>query len=183
MMSDAQISRARGAAARQPVPVRRRRHPYEPHGRLWLAILAALAVAAAGAYWGARASIQAAHSRSRIAVLEARLTGLQRRIAADERVAAGERRSTRRVAARATAVQRTLKRIDWALQSVPSEAEVAGVRSGLAGFAACLPALQGEIKGLTLSWRIDRAKPANDSFKLFSSAPISASCAHPLTRR
>jgi hypothetical protein len=182
-MSDAQISRARGPAPRRPVALRRRRHPYEPHGRLWLAIVAALLIAAAGAYWGTRASIRASHSQKRIAALQAQLTGLQQRVAADERVAAGERRSTHTAVARATAVQRSLKRIAWALQSVPSEAEVAGVRSGLAGFAACLPALQGEIKGLTLSWRIDRARPSKDSFKLFSSAPISASCAQPLTRR
>jgi hypothetical protein len=111
------------------------------------------------------------------------LATLGRRVAADERSAAGERRSTRRVGARATAVQRTLQHIDWALHSVPSEAEVADLRSGLAAYAACLPALQSEFKGLTLSWRIDPAKRSTDSFKPYNSAPMSTSRAHALTRR
>ena len=36
--------------------------------------------------------------------------------------------------------------------------------------------LQNEIANLRLSWRIKAAKPAADSFKLFTATPASASC-------
>jgi uncharacterized protein HemX len=162
--------------------MRRRRHPYEAHGRLWLALVVALIIAVAGAAWGMRGATQASRAQSRIAALQAQLTGLQQRVGAGERAAVSARRQLRGVAASAAGVQRSLQRINWALQSVPDEAQVAALRSGLAAYTACLPALQSELGGLTLSWRIDQAKPSTDSFKLFSSAPVPASCARALTR-
>ncbi len=183
-MSDTQISReATRPAARRSVAMRRRRHPHEAHGRLWLAMVVALIIAVAGAAWGAQGATQVSRSRSRIASLQARLASLQRRVAADERTASSERRQLRTVAARAGGVQRSLQRINWALQSVPSEAQVASVRNDIAAYAGCIPQLQREIDGLGLSWRIDPAKPSTDSFKLFTAAPVSRSCAAALAGR
>jgi hypothetical protein len=142
-----------------------------------------LIIAAAGATWGIRGATQASRSQSRIAALEAQLTGLQQRVAADERAAATERRQLRGVAARTGGVQRSLQRINWALQSVPTEAQVASMRNDVAAYAGCLPQLQREIDGLGLTWRIDPAKPSTDSFKLVTAAPVSASCAAALTGR
>jgi hypothetical protein len=174
-MSDTQVSRA--------VAVRRRRYPHETHGRIWLAMLVAMIVAAAGAAYGVRGATQASRSQTHIATLQAQLAGLQQRVAADEHTAAGERRTLRTVAARAGGVQRSLQRVNWALQSVPSQEQLASVRDGLAGYAGCIPELQREIAGLRLTWRIDAAKPATDSFTLSSTAPVSASCAAALAAR
>jgi cell division protein FtsB len=183
-MSDTQISRAATRpAARRRVATRRRPYPREAHGRLWLAMLVALIIAVAGAAWGIRGATQASRSQSRIAALQAQLAGLQQRVAADERTVASERQQLRSVAARAGGVQRSLQRINWALQSVPSEAQVASVRNDVAAYAGCIPRLQREIDGLGLSWRIDPAKPSTDSFKLFTAAPVSHSCAAALAGR
>jgi uncharacterized protein HemX len=180
-MSDTQITRAATRpASRRPV-ARRRRHPREAHGRLWLAMVVALIVAAAGAAWGLEGATQAKRSRSRIASLQAQLARLQERVIADERTAASEQRQLRSVQARAGGVQRSLHRINWALKSVPSEAQVASVRNDLAAYAGCIPQLQREIDALGLSWRIDPAKPSTDSFKLFTAAPVSHSCATALS--
>jgi hypothetical protein len=175
MLSDTQVSRA--------VAVRRRRYPHEAHGRIWLAMVAAMIVASAGAAYGIRGATQASRSQTHIATLQSQVASLQERIAADERTAAGERRTLRTVAARAGEVQRSLQRVNWALQSVPSQAQLASVRNGLAAYAGCVPELQREIAGLRLTWRIDPAKPAGDSFTLFSAAPVSASCAAALAER
>jgi hypothetical protein len=183
-MSDTQITRAATRpAARRPVAPRRRRHPHEAHGRLWLAMVVALIVAAAVAAWGLQAETQERRSHARIASLQAQLAALQQRVAADERTAASERRRLSRVAGNAGGVQRTLQRINWALQSVPSETQVASMRDDVAAYAGCIPQLQREIYGLRLSWSIDPAKPSTDSFKLFSAAPASGSCATALAGR
>jgi hypothetical protein len=182
-MSSTPISRAGRRGARPPVPGRRRPHPYETHGRLWLAMVVVLIIAVAGATWGIRGATQASRSQSRIAALQEQLTGLQQRVAADERAAATERRQLRGVAARTGGVQRSLEGINWALQSVPTEAQVATMRNDVAAYAGCIPQLQREIDGLGLSWRIDPAKPSTDSFKLFTAAPVSASCAAAFTGR
>ena len=139
--------------------------------------MAALIVAAGGAAWGASAARQASRSRARVAALQSELVTLQQRVAVDERAAAGQARHLRTVAARAGGAQRSLQRINWALQSVPSEAQVASVRNALSGYVACLPQLQREIDALGLSWRIDPARPTTDSFKLFTAAPVSGACA------
>ena len=181
-MSDTQISRAATRpAARRRVPTRRRRYPREAHGRLWLAVVLTLIIAAAGAAWGANGATLVSRSRARIASLQAQLASLQQRVATDEHAAASQRRQLHGVAARSGGVQQSLQRINWALQSVPSEAQVASVRNDLAAYAGCIPQLQREIDGLGLSWRIDPAKPSTDSFKLFTAAPVSAKCAAALT--
>ena len=183
-MSDTQISRAATRpAVRRRVPTRRRRYPREAHGRLWLAMVLTLIIAAAGAAWGANGATSVSRSRARIASLQAQLATLQQRVATDERAAASQRRQLHSVAARSGGVQQSLQRINWALQSVPSEAQVASVRDDLAAYAGCIPQLQREIDGLGLSWRIDPAKPSTDSFKLFTAAPVSAKCAAALTGR
>jgi uncharacterized protein HemX len=164
-----QTSRARPPAVRRRAPVRRRKHAYASEGRVWLAVVAALVIAAAGAIWGARAQLQSSRAHSELAAL-------QRRVAGDERTNAGLRRHLSTVAARTGGVQRSLQRINWTLQSVPSEAQLAGVRNHVAAYAACLPQLQREIDGLGLSWRINAAKPSRDSFRLFTSRRASSSC-------
>jgi uncharacterized protein HemX len=175
-MSDTRASPAATPAARRTVAVRRRRHPYEAHGRLWLAMFVAMGVAVAGATWGIRGATQASHSHSQIAALQAQVASLQGRVAADERTAASQRLQLRRVAARAGNVQQSLRRVNWALQSVPSQEQIGSVRNSVASYAGCIPQLQREIDGLALTWKIDAAKPSSDSFKLFTTTPVSASC-------
>jgi hypothetical protein len=140
-------------------------------------------VAIATATFGVEAYVRAGHEQSRIAALQSDLAGLQRRVAADEQAAAGERSHVRTVAAQASRAQQALARFGWALQSVPSEAQVAGVRNALADYAACIPQLQSEIAGLGLTWRIDSAKPSTDYFKLSTSAPVSTACSSALSGR
>lgn len=144
-------------------------------------MILALIVAAAGAAWGANGTLQASRSRAHVAVLQAEVASLEQRLTADERAAAGQARHLRTVAARAGGAQQSLQRINWALQSVPSEAQVANVRNELAAYTACLPQLQREIEGLGLSWRLDPAKPATDSFKLFTASRVSRACATALS--
>ena len=141
----------------------------------------ALIVALAMATVGIQAYVRAGHQQARITALQTELAGLQRRISTDETVAAGQRRRVQSVAAQAGKATRALSRLSWALQSVPSQAQVAGVRNQLAAYASCIPQLQSEIAGLAISWRIDPTKPATDSFRLSTAAPISASCRTALT--
>jgi hypothetical protein len=143
----------------------------------------ALIIALAMATVGIQAYVRAGHQQARITALQADLAGLQGRIAADERSAARERRHVRSVAAQARNARRALSRVRWALQSVPSESQVAGVRNALAAYGSCIPQLQSEIAGLNISWKINPAKPATDAFRLSTTAPISASCRSALTRR
>jgi hypothetical protein len=155
---------------------RRVRHGAYPRGVLRFATGIVLIVALAAAGFGAASYTRAARSEKRVATLQTELTALQQRIAGDEQAAAGAQRHAGSVVARANAAQRSIKRFSWQLQSVPSEAQLAGLRNQVAAYAACLPQLQREINGLRLSWRIDATKPSADSFKLFTSAPASASC-------
>lgn len=143
----------------------------------------ALIVALAMATVGIQAYVRAGHQQSRITALQGELGRLQHRIEADEVRAAGDRRHVRSVAAQAESARRAVARVSWALQSVPSQAQVAGVRNQLADYAACIPQLQREVAGLHLSWTLDPAKPSNDNLRLSTTAPISASCRSALTGR
>ena len=173
-------ARRRGSAARRAAAVRRA-GTARAHGPLRFATGIVLMVALAAAAFGVEGYVEAAHSQSKVAALDASLASLQRRVHADERAAAGQRRQGRRVAARATAAQRSLaqslRRLNWQLQSVPSEAQLAGMRSQLAAYAACVPQLRNEIDGLGINWRIDSSKPSADYFKLVTATPTSAFCA------
>jgi hypothetical protein len=139
-----------------------------------------LIVALTASGFGVDGLIQASRERSRVASLQAELTSLQRRVATDEQGVAGERIEVGKLAGKATGIERslsrTLSRLDWSLQSVPSEAELARVRSQLDTDAACVGQLRGQLDGLGISWRIDPEKPSSDYFKLSTSAPGSASC-------
>ena len=159
----------------------RRRYGAYPRGLLRFATGIVLIVALAAAGFGAASYSRAARSEARVASLQAEVGALRQRIAGDEKAAAGERQHAGSVVARANAVQRTIKRFRWQLQSVPSEAQLAGLRNQVTAYAACLPELQREINGLRLSWRIDATKPSTDSFKLFTSAPASTSCSAALS--
>jgi hypothetical protein len=144
-----------------------------------VAVIVALATAA----FGIEAYVRAGHQQTRIAILQADLAHLQQRVAADEHGAAGMRQHVRSVAAQAGDARRAVTRLRWALQSVPSEAQVAGVRNEFAAYAGCIPQLQREIAGLGISWRVNPSKTSIDFFKLSTNAPISASCASALTGR
>ncbi len=140
-------------------------------------------VAVAAGTFGIQAYVRAGHEQLRITALQADLTQLQQRVITDEHGAASVRRHIRSVAAQASSAHRALARFSWALQSVPSEAQVAGVRNEFAAYAACIPQLQREIAGLGISWRVNPSKSSLDLFKLSTAAPISASCASALTGR
>ncbi|HJS96558.1 MAG TPA: hypothetical protein VJ741_19985 [Solirubrobacteraceae bacterium] len=144
-----------------------------------VAVIVALATAA----FGIEAYVRAGHQQTRINALQADLTELQQRMTADEHGVAGMRRHVRSVAAQVSGAHRAVTRLRWALQSVPSEAQVAGVRNEFAAYAGCIPQLQREIAGLGVSWRVNPTKNSIDFFKLSTSAPISASCASALTGR
>jgi predicted lipoprotein len=144
-----------------------------------VAVIVALATAA----FGIEAYVRAGHQQRRITALQADLASLQHRVVADEHGTAAVRQHIRSVAAQASSARRALARVRWALQSVPSEAQVAGVRNEFAAYAACIPQLQSEIAGLGVSWKINRAKSSIDFFKLSTNAPISASCASALAGR
>jgi hypothetical protein len=126
---------------------------------------------------------QASRSQKRDKTLQAELSGLQRRLAADESGVANERLHVRSVAAKAIGVQRSLQHVNWELASVPTEAEVARVRGQLAAYAACMPQLKRELEGLGINWRIDPGKPTSDYFKLVTVAPMSAACSARLSGR
>jgi hypothetical protein len=154
-----------------------------PQSRLRFVTGLALIIAVAAAAFAAEGLTQDSRSRSRIAVLQAELTTLQQRMGADEHGAAGERLHMRRVAAQAIAAQRALGRVNWELQSLPTENEVARVRNRVTAYAACIPELQSAIDHLGINWRINPVKPNADYFKLFTAAPVSRSCAIVLTGR
>lgn len=167
----------RGRAPASPrVRQARRARPGYPLPRVRFVTGLALIIALAMATVGIQAYVRAGHQQARITVLQAELAGLQRQVDADEQGAASERRHVRRVAAQASSARRAVSRVSWALQSVPSEAQVAGVRNQLAGYASCIPQLQREIAGLAISWRIDPVNPTTDSFRLSTRAPVSGSC-------
>jgi hypothetical protein len=167
------------AAARRARWVRPARRAY-PLGPARFVTGVAVIVALATAAFGVEAYVRAGHQQTRIAALRADLASLQQRVAADERGAASVRRHVRSIAAQASSARQAVARVRWALQSVPSQAQVAGVRNEFAAYASCIPQLQSEIAGLGVSWRINPGKPAIDFFKLSTSAPISASCASAL---
>jgi hypothetical protein len=170
------------AAARRARWVRPARRAY-PLGPARFVTGMAVIIALATSAFGIEAYVRAGHQQARIVALQADLTSLQQRVAADEHGAASVRRHVRSVAAQASSVRRAVDRFRWALQSVPSQAQVAGVRNAFAAYAACMPQLQSEIAGLGVSWKINPDKPAIDFFKLSTSAPISAACASALTGR
>ena len=137
-----------------------------------------LALALAG--FGVEGLLSASRSQSHVAALEAEVSGLQQRLVDDEQGAMSESGHVRAIAARATgtdtSLTRSLARINWSLQSVPSEGELARLRSELTGYAACAGQLQGELAGLGINWRIDPARPSTDYFRLVTSTPVSRAC-------
>jgi hypothetical protein len=192
MVSDTQTTAARSAARDAPRVEGKRRRTVHTQGRLRFATGIVLVIALATATVGVEGYMRAARSGRRVAALQADLASLQQRVGADERAAAGEQRHTRAVVDNASAVQRSIQNFTWQLQSVPTEAQLAGLRNQIAGlgndvaaYAACIPQLQAEINGLRLSWRIDATKPSIDYFRLFTAAPApaSASCSSGVTRR
>jgi hypothetical protein len=142
-----------------------------------------LTVALTAGAFGVDGLIQASRERSRVASLQAELTSLQQRVAADEQGDASQRIQLSKVTGKATGIERsvsrTLGRLHWSLQSVPSEAELARVRSQLGADAACIGQLQDQLDGLGIDWRIYPEKPSSDYFKLSSTAPASVSCPAP----
>src|SRR5579884_2589402 len=135
------------ATARRARRVRYVRHAYP----VWPARFVtgvAVVIAVSTAAFGVEAYVRAGHDQTRIAALQADLANLQQRVAGDERSAASERRHVRRVAAQASSARRAVAGFKWALQSVPSESQLAGVRNQFAAYAACIPQLQREIAGL-----------------------------------
>jgi hypothetical protein len=125
-----------------------------------------VAIALAGAAFGLQGSTRASRAQSRIAALQADIAGLQQRLAADERRAASDRQQMHSIGARASRAQRSLNHIEWQLQSVPTEAQIAGVRGAIAANAACTSQLEREVGGLGLSWRFNPMKPSMDYFRL-----------------
>jgi hypothetical protein len=174
--------RSAPAAARTAPRVRPARRAY-PLGPARFVTGVAVIVALATAAFGIEAYVRAGHQQTRITALQADLASLQHRVVADEHGTAAVRQHIRSVAAQASSARRALARVRWALQSVPSEAQVAGVRNEFAAYAACIPQLQSEIAGLGVSWKINPAKSSIDFFKLSTNAPISASCASALNGR
>jgi hypothetical protein len=181
--------RRRGAPPR-PLPgtgrrrpgVRRARDRYSRGpARFVMGIVVVIAVATAT--FGVQAYVRAGHEQARITTLQGELAGLQQRIASDEHAAASDRRHVGRVAAQTSSAGRAVARLGWALQSVPSEAQVAGVRNEFATYAACIPQLQREIAGLSVNWKVNPGKTSVSFFKLSTNAPISGSCASALTGR
>jgi len=184
-MQQSQVMARRGPRqiSRGPRQIRHaRRGAYAPGPARFVTGVAVI-IALATAAFGVEAYVRAGHEQARIAALQTALSGLQQRVAADENGAASVRENVRTVAAQASSAHRALTRFSWALQSVPSEAQVAGVRNQLAGYAGCIPQLQSEIAGLSVSWRINARKPALDFLSLYTSAPISGSCASALAGR
>jgi hypothetical protein len=172
----------RRQAARRARGARHVRNGY-PQGRVRFVTGVALIVALATATFGVEAYVRVSRAQSRVATLQADLASLKQRVYADEHGAASDRRHVRTVAAQASSARGAFARVSWALQSVPSEAQMAGVRNELAAYAACTRQLQSEIAGLGISWRVNAAKPSADYFKLSTAAPISASCSNALTGR
>ena len=170
------------AAARRARWVKPARRAY-PLGPARFVTGVAVIVALVTAVFGIEAYVRAGHQQTRITALQADLVRLQDRVTADEHGAAGMRQHVRGVAAQASDARQAVARLRWALQSVPSEAQIAGVRNEFAAYAGCIPQLQREIAGLGVSWRVNPTKTSIDFFKLSTTAPISASCASALTGR
>lgn len=164
---------SRARAGSRPSTARRR-------GAIRFATGLILVLAMALAGFGAEGLVSASRSRSRVATLQAEVSSLQQRLDADERGAASESGHMRVIAARATgadsSLTRSLARINWSLQSVPSEGELARLRNELTAYAACAGQLQSELDGLGINWRIDPAKPSTDYFRLVTAAPVSRAC-------
>ncbi len=169
-------------AKRRTRRIRHARHSY-PLGpaRFVTGVVAIIAVATA--VFGIEAYARAGHDQTRIAALQSDLASLEQRVNADEHGATSMRQHVGKVAAQASSTRRALARFNWALQSVPSEAQVAGMRNEFAAYAACIPQLQREIAGLGISWKVNPGKTSIDFFKLSTAAPISGSCASALTGR
>ncbi len=174
MVTDTHTPRAHSRARRAP-RVRRKR-TLHTQGKLRFASGVMLMIALVTAGFGVDAYLRADRSQQRVVALQADLASLQQRVSADERAVAGDRRHARAVAAHAAAAERSVSKFGWQLQSLPSEAQLAGLRNDVANYAACIPQLQNEIGNLRLNVRIDAAKPASDSFKLFTATPASPSC-------
>jgi hypothetical protein len=153
------------------------------HGKLRFATGLVLIVALVAAAFATEGFVKASRSQRRVATLQAELYSLQQRVADDEHRAVSERQHVRTVAARASSAQKSVRHLSWLLQSVPSQAQLASVRNEFAPYAACLPQLERELSGLGISWKIDRAKPSGDYFRLFTEAPMSASCGAALGSR
>ena len=174
--------RSSSETVRRAPRVRAARRAY-PLGPARFVTGVAVIVALATAAFGIEAYVRAGHQQTRISALQADLARLQQRVTTDEHGAAGMRQHVRSVAAQASGARRAVTRLRWALQSVPSEAQVAGVRNEFAAYASCIPQLQREIAGLGVSWKVNPSKTSIDVFKLSTNAPISASCASALTGR
>lgn len=140
-----------------------------------------LVVALTAGAFGVDGLIQASREHARVASLQGELTSLQRQVRADEQDAASQGVEMRSVAGRATGVERSISRslgrISWTLQSVPSEAELAHLRVQLGAYASCVGELQREIAGLGISWRINPGRPSADYFKLYTAARGASACA------
>jgi hypothetical protein len=173
--------RKRSAPPRGP-GVRRARARY-PQRALRFVTGGALMIAFAAAAFGAEGLMQASRSQSRLSALQANLASLQLRVGADEQAMASDRLLMRSILARARAAQRALQRVNWQLQSLPNEAQVAQLRGELATYTGCAAQLHNEVTGLGINWRVEPANPAADYFKLSTVAPISASCAMVLAGR
>ncbi|HTU86994.1 MAG TPA: hypothetical protein VMF57_15565 [Solirubrobacteraceae bacterium] len=179
------LGRASTRLPRAPVRGRgrARRRPQTPHaGSRFVGGLLLMVALTAGAF-GVEGLIQASHERSSVAALQAQVTSLTQRLSADEHGAASERAEVGKVAGRASgvarSVSRSLARINWSLQSVPSESQLAVLRNAVDAYAACVGELQSELSGLGIDWRIDPEKPSSDYFKLFTGGRVSASCSAP----
>lgn len=170
------------AAARKARWVRPARRAY-PLGPARFVTGVAVIIALATAAFGVEAYVRAGHQQTRITALQADLSRLQQQVTADEQSAASVRRRVHSVAAQASGARRAVSRLQWALQRVPSEAQVAGVRNEFAAYAGCIPQLQREIAGLGVRWRVNPSKTSINFFKLSTTAPISTSCASALTGR
>jgi hypothetical protein len=170
------------AAARRARWVKPARRAY-PLGPARFVTGVAVIIALGTAAFGVQAYVRAGHQQMRIAALQADLAALQQRVTSDEHSAASVRRRVHTVAVQASGARRAVSRLQWALQSVPSEAQVAGVRNEFAAYAGCIPQLQREIAGLGISWRVNPSKTSINFFKLSTNAPISTSCASALTGR
>ena len=97
-------------------------------------------VALVTAAFGADAYVRADRSQQRVAALQADLASLEQRVGADEQTAAADRRTRRqrlRAGLRGTAVGQADS--TWQLQSLPTEAQLAGLRNDVANYAACVP--------------------------------------------
>jgi hypothetical protein len=142
-----------------------------------------LLIALVAAALGIEGRLTASRAQSRVAALQSEVSALAQRARTDEQTIARDRQRMRGVAASANRAEQSVARVSWELESVPSEAQLAVLRSELATYTACLPQLQGELARLGISWRIDPAKPTSDYFKLSSAAPISVSCSRLLAVR